>query len=151
MSRKLFSVFFLGLFFLRHWFVRLWKVITRPNQLKLFKRNFLDDNLIEFKEEEYEVLRKLSHCILCNRCKYYNPFINSALAGFGLTPADIPAVLTRSQSDFVLIENLAESMARLNLDEIFCPYGVPFREGVELIINLNQRLQKERDIYEGEK
>ncbi len=147
MSKKLFSILFLGMFFIKHWFVKLWKLITRPNQLKLFKRNFLNDNLIEFKKEEYEVIRALGKCVACGRCKYYNPFIDSTLSRYGLSPADIPLFLTRSQPDFIVIEGLARELHTFNLEEIYCPFGVPFKKGVELIINLNERLNKEKKEY----
>ncbi len=149
MNKRMLSIFFLGLFFIRHWIVKLWKLITRPDQLKLFRRNFIEDDLIEFTREDHEVLRGLSRCVLCDRCKYYNPFIDSTLRGYGLTPSDIPSVLTRAQPEFPVVGNLAREMLKFDLDAIYCPFDVPLREGVELIISLNERLEKEKKLYGG--
>ncbi len=147
MNRRLLSIFFLGLFFIRHWIVKFWKLITRPDQLKLFRRNFIDDNLIEFSKEDYKIIRSLSKCVLCDRCKYYNPFVDSTIRSYGLTPADIPTALTRSQPEFIVIDNLARELAKFNLDSIYCPFGVPLKEGVELIINMNKKLNEEKQLY----
>lgn len=147
MNRRLLSIVFLGLFFIRHWIVKLWKLITRPDQLKLFRRNFIDDDLIEFSEEDYHVIRGLSRCILCDRCKYYNPFLDSTLRSYGLTPADIPSVLTRSQPEFPVVDNLAKEMLKFDLDSIYCPFGVPLKEGVQLIIRMNKKLSEEKQLY----
>ncbi|GEM_PF-3910920 len=147
MNRRFLSILFLGLFFIRHWIVKLWKLIRRPNQLLLFKKNFIDDNLIEFKREDYDTLRALSGCVYCGRCRYYNPFIESTLRKYSLSPSDIPSLLTRSQPDFIVIANLAEELKKFDLDSIYCPYGVPFKKGVELIISLNERLKEEKRLY----
>ena len=148
MNKKLLSIFVLGLFFAKHLFLKIWHIFKkRPDQKILFEKNFINDNLVSFTKEEYEIISELSNCKMCGLCSYNNPQLLENDTIYSIKPYDISTLLSRSQPDFIYIDNMAKNLYRYSWEEITCPYGVPYKKGLNLIITLNKRLKEKRESY----
>jgi len=148
MNKQILSIFVLGVFFAKHVIIKFLQLFKKkPNQEELFKKNFINDNLTSFTKDEYDIIDKLSNCNMCGICSYENPQLIENEITYQIKPYEISTLLSRSQPDFIYIDNMVKYLYKYDWENINCPYDVPYKEGLNLIITLNKRLRKQKELY----
>ena len=128
----------LGIFFIKHLFLKIYYLFAgRKDQEKQFIRNFLGDNLTFFTHKEYEIIDRLANCTMCGLCSYENPILSDGDPKYFLRPYEISTLLSRSQPDYVYIDNLIKELYKYDWENVNCPYDVPYKEGLNLIISIS--------------
>lgn len=101
--------------------------------LNRFLEGYKQNNIVEFKSEEFNILDYASRCINCGNCLTHCPIVKHCGAKLYPGPRSISIALSRLPSNFYSLNDLIFYCTGCGACEVYCPSKIPIRKIVEVI------------------
>lgn len=101
--------------------------------LNKFFENYKQNNIVEYKSEQFNILDYTSKCINCGNCLMHCPIIRQCSAKLYPGPRSIAIGLSREPSNFKALYDVVFYCTGCGACEVYCPSKIPIRKIIEVI------------------